>query len=57
MSFTPFHERAATTNLLVVAAETHQCFGHYAGWATTTEGERVTVDGIVGWAEEARNRW
>jgi hypothetical protein len=55
--FTPFHERAATTNLLVVAAETHQCFGHYVGWATMTDGERIAVDGIVGWAEEARNRW
>jgi hypothetical protein len=57
VSFTPFHERAATTNLLVIASETHQCFGHYTGWATATDGERVTVDGVVGWAEEARNRW
>jgi hypothetical protein len=57
VTFTPFHERAATTNLLVIAAETHQCFGHWSGWATTQDGARVTVDGIVGWAEEARNRW
>ena len=57
VTFTPFHERAAVTNLLVVASETHQCFGHFAGWATTRDGERVRVDGLVGWAEEARNRW
>jgi hypothetical protein len=57
VTFTPFHERSASTNLLVVAAETHQCFGHYAGWATVGGGERVRVDGLVGWAEEARNRW
>ena len=57
VSFTPFHERAAVTNLLVVASETHQCFGHWTGWASTTDGGRVDVDGIVGWAEEARNRW
>jgi hypothetical protein len=55
--FHPFHERAARTNLLVVAAETHQCFGHYTGWARATDGRRVSVHGIVGWAEEARNRW
>lgn len=57
VTFHPFHERAARTNLLVVAAETHQCFGHYEGWALASDGVRVAVDGIVGWAEEARNRW
>jgi hypothetical protein len=57
VTFHPFHERKARTNLLVVAAETHQCFGHYEGWTSASDGVRVTVDGIVGWAEEARNRW
>lgn len=57
LSFHPFHERSARTNLLVVASEVHQCFGHYEGWASTDDGDRVLVDGIVGWAEEARNRW
>ncbi|NYG59208.1 hypothetical protein BJ980_002131 [Nocardioides daedukensis] len=57
VEFTPFHERVATTNLLVLAGETHQCFGHFSGWASTDEGERVDLDGLVGWAEEARNRW
>ena len=54
---TPFHERVARTNLLVVAGETHQCFGTWTGWMTTDTGERVPVDGAEGWAEEARNRW
>jgi hypothetical protein len=57
VTFTPFHERAARTNLLVVASETHQCFGHFSGWAADDSGERITLDGLVGWAEEARNRW
>ncbi|MBE7325828.1 DUF2804 domain-containing protein [Nocardioides sp. Y6] len=56
-TFTPFHERVATTNLVVLAGETHQCFGHFSGWATTDDGERVSLDGLVGWVEEARNRW
>ena len=57
LTFTPFHERVARTNLLVVAGETHQCFGTWTGWMTTDTGERVRVDGVEGWAEEARNRW
>lgn len=57
VTFTPFHERASRTNLLVVASETHQCFGHFTGWGLDDAGERVSLDGLVGWAEEARNRW
>lgn len=56
-AFHPFHERVARTNLGVLAGETHQCFGHFSGWAATDDGERVDLDGLVGWAEEARNRW
>lgn len=55
-TFTPFHEKVSRTNLGVVANETHQCFGHWSGWASA-DGERVELDGLVGWAEEARNRW
>jgi len=57
VAFHPFHERSARTNLLVLATETHQCFGHYEGWVLGPDGDRTPVDGIVGWAEEARNRW
>jgi hypothetical protein len=57
VTFTPWHERAAETNLLVVASRTHQCFGEFTGWATTDDGERVRLDGLTGWAEEVRNRW
>ncbi|WP_395690154.1 DUF2804 domain-containing protein [Nocardioides sp.] len=57
LRFEPFHERADQTNLGVVANETHQCFGHFTGWASTDDGERVDLGGLVGWAEEARNRW
>lgn len=57
VTFTPFHERKARTNLLLVASEVHQCFGRFSGWATTDDGVRVSLDGLEGWAEEARNRW
>lgn len=55
--FTPFHERVARTELLVVGSETHQCFGTWSGRARTDDGTWVDLDGLVGWAEEARQRW
>jgi hypothetical protein len=55
-TFTPFHEKASRTNLGVVANETHQCFGRWSGVAEA-DGVRLDLDGLVGWAEEARNRW
>lgn len=57
VSFEPFHERVATTSLGVVASETHQCFGHFSGTVVDDAGRAVSVDGLVGWAEEAHNRW
>lgn len=57
VKLTPFHERAARTNLGIIFNETHQCFGHFSGWAETDDGKRVDLDGLIGWAEEARNRW
>jgi hypothetical protein len=52
----PFHQRVATTNLGVVASRTHQAFGHWRGHVVV-DGHRQSVEGLVGWAEEARNRW
>ncbi|MEI2714137.1 MAG: DUF2804 domain-containing protein [Nocardioides sp.] len=56
VGFEPFHERIAKTELGVVGSHTHQCFGHFTGHVEV-EGERVAVDGLTGWAEEARQRW
>ncbi|GAA1013310.1 MULTISPECIES: DUF2804 domain-containing protein [Streptomyces] len=55
--FHPFHVRTARTNLGVVASETHQCFGRFTGRAQADDGSWVDLDGLTGWAEEARNRW
>ncbi len=57
LTFAPFHERAERTNAVLVASETHQCFGRFVGWVLDDADQRVAVDGLVGWAEEARNRW
>ena len=39
------------------AQRAHQCFGHWAGWMIDDAGERVPVDGVLGWAEDVHNRW
>ncbi|NUP29154.1 MAG: DUF2804 domain-containing protein [Nocardia sp.] len=55
--FRPFHTRTAKTALLVVANDTHQCFGDFAGRVRTDDGRWLDLGGVVGWAEETRNRW
>jgi Domain of unknown function (DUF2804), N-terminal/Domain of unknown function (DUF2804), C-terminal len=57
VSLAPFHERAERTNLVVIDVDIHQCFGVFTGWVLDDAGTRIPVDGLVGWAEEARNRW
>ncbi len=54
---TPFHRRVAKTQLGVIASKTHQAFGHWSGWARGSKGVEYRLDGLLGWAEEARNRW
>jgi hypothetical protein len=53
----PWHVRSASTNAVVVASQTVQAFGDWSGWATDDTGRRIRLDGLVGWAEEARQRW
>ncbi|MFV2177866.1 DUF2804 domain-containing protein [Actinomadura sp. LOL_016] len=55
--FHPFHERVSRTELGVVGSETHQCFGTFGGRARTDDGAWIDLDGLTGWAEEARQRW
>ncbi|MEV4393332.1 DUF2804 domain-containing protein [Nonomuraea sp. NPDC049607] len=57
VEFRPFHEKVARTQLVVVGSETHQCFGHFSGRVQDDDGVWVDLDGLTGWAEEARNRW
>ncbi|MGU3645323.1 DUF2804 domain-containing protein [Microbacterium sp. C23T] len=56
-SFTPFYDKVTRTNLGIVASRTDQCFGHWAGTFAVPNGDIVAFDGIVGFAEEVRNRW
>lgn len=56
LTFQPFWDRVSSTELLVFGSRGHQCFGHYSGWVNTAVG-RIEISGLLGWAEEMRNRW
>lgn len=57
VTLTPFHRRRAVTEAGVIAVKTYQAFGTWHGRAVLDDGSTVSLDGLVGWAEESRNRW
>lgn len=57
VTLTPTFDRYDITDLKLIKTEVHQCFGNWSGTVTADDGTVVTVEGIAGFAEEARNRW
>jgi Protein of unknown function (DUF2804) len=57
LTFTPFHDKRTRLQAGIAAQSVDQCFGTYAGTIVPDGGTRLTVDGLVGWAEEATWRW
>jgi hypothetical protein len=57
LEFTPFLERVAKSNLLLVNSEVHQMFGTYSGTVLSDDGETVHLDALTGFAEEHYARW
>jgi hypothetical protein len=57
LTFTPFKDRVAKTNLGVISSQVHQMFGRYTGWAMDDHGKRVEIKDLIGFAEEHRARW
>ena len=55
--FTPFFERVAKTNAVVLKSEVHQMFGRYNGWIVSDEGKKIEVKDLIGWAEEHYAKW
>ena len=51
LTFTPFKDRTATTNLGVITSQVHQMFGHYSGTVVADDGERIELRRLVGFAE------
>ena len=57
LTFTPFHDKRTRLKLGVASQSVDQCFGTYEGTIVPDDGPPLTVDGLVGWAEEATWRW
>ena len=56
-TLSPTHDRHSKVSIGVLSMEVHQVFGTWAGTITSESGDLVTFDAVVGFAEEARNRW
>ena len=54
---TPSYDKHTRLEALVLGTEVHQVFGTCTGTVVTDDGDELTVDGIVGFAEESRSRW
>jgi hypothetical protein len=57
LTFTPFFERVARTDLKLLSSEVHQMFGHYNGIIYADDGEAVQIENLTGFAEEHHARW
>ncbi|GAB4503598.1 MAG: DUF2804 domain-containing protein [Anaerolineales bacterium] len=57
LTFTPFKERLARTNLGIIFSEVHQMFGRYNGQVVSDQGEVIPVKDLIGFAEEHHARW
>lgn len=57
LTFQPFFDRVAGTNIVIIKSKVHQLFGTYSGTVMTDAGEKIPVQGLIGWAEEHKARW
>jgi hypothetical protein len=57
LTFTPFYERVAKTDLVVLRSEAHQMIGKFSGTVRSVDGRSFAITDVVGWAEEHNARW
>jgi hypothetical protein len=57
LTFTPFKERTARTNLGLIFSEVHQLFGLYKGRVILDDGSPLEIRDLLGFAEEHHARW
>jgi hypothetical protein len=57
LTFTPFYERIATTNVAILTSSVHQMFGHFKGTITPEGHKQIQVYDMIGWAEDHHARW
>lgn len=57
LTFTPFFERHAKTDALLIYSEVHQMIGKFNGQLHDGQGTFINIDGAIGWAEDHHARW
>ena len=57
LTFTPFKDRTARTNLGLIFSEVHQMFGRYNGRVVLDDERELEITDLIGFAEEHRARW
>ena len=57
LTFTPFFNRHAKTDVKILISEVHQMFGKYSGTLVTEEGQTLEIKDLIGFAEEHHARW
>lgn len=57
LTFTPFKDRLAQTNLGIITSSVHQMFGSYNGFVITDDGEKIEIKDLIGFAEEHHAKW
>ncbi|HEY5562710.1 MAG TPA: DUF2804 domain-containing protein [Clostridiaceae bacterium] len=55
--FTPFYERIAKSNLLIIKSEVHQMIGYFSGVIKTDAGEVIPIKSMLGTAEDHFAKW
>jgi hypothetical protein len=57
LTFTPFRDRLAQTNLGIITSLVHQMFGRYNGFVIADDGEKIEIKDLIGFAEEHHAKW
>lgn len=57
LKFIPFYERIAKSNLVVIKSEVHQLIGYFSGVIETDAGQVITIDSMLGCAEDHFAKW
>lgn len=57
LTFIPFKDRTARTNLGIIFSEVHQMFGRYHGHVILDDGSILEIRELIGFAEEHHARW
>ncbi|HPH96808.1 MAG TPA: DUF2804 domain-containing protein [Anaerolineaceae bacterium] len=55
--FTPFYERVAKTDLVILRSEVHQMIGKFQGKVISRNGSQYEISDAIGWAEEHNALW